>query len=45
MTVQMIQREGRQIAILVLPGVQYYTGQRYDIELLTKVGHDQVSDR
>ncbi|OQR71493.1 kynureninase-like [Tropilaelaps mercedesae] len=38
---EIIRREGQSIAILVLPSIQYYTGQMYDIETLTRAAHDQ----
>ncbi|XP_022687739.1 uncharacterized protein LOC111259783 isoform X1 [Varroa jacobsoni] len=38
---EVIRREGQCIALLVLPVVQYYTGQVYDIGTLTKAAHGQ----
>jgi kynureninase len=32
-----IERDGAQIATVMLPGVQYLTGQRFDVEALTRV--------
>jgi kynureninase len=34
-----IEREGPRIATILLPGVQYLTGQRLDIEAITAAGH------
>ncbi len=35
----LIDREGESIALVMLPGVQYYTGQLFDIEEITRQGH------
>ena len=32
----LIEREGQRIATVMLPGVQYLTGQRFDIEAITR---------
>lgn len=38
---EMIRREGSQIALVHLSGVQYYTGQCFDIPRITAAGHAQ----
>lgn len=37
----MLEKEGDSIAVIVLPGVQYYTGQVLDMKTITKAGHDK----
>ena len=34
-----IDREGDQLALVLLPGVQYYTGQALDLRTLVEAGH------
>ncbi len=34
-----IDREGDQLALVLLPGVQYYTGQALDLKALVEAGH------
>ena len=37
----LIEREGKQIALIMLPGVQYYSGQAFDMAQITELGHAQ----
>lgn len=37
----LIEREGQSIALILLPGVQYYTGQLFDLKAIAKIGHEQ----
>jgi len=34
-----LEREGESIALVLLPGVQYYTGQVFDVEAITRLAH------
>ena len=36
---RVLEREGDSIALVLLPGVQYYTGQAFEIEAITKLAH------
>lgn len=36
---EVIEKEGDTIAVVLLPGVQYYTGQYFEIEKITAAAH------
>jgi len=36
---RVLEREGPSIALVLLPGVQYYSGQAFDIEAITQLAH------
>ena len=36
---EVLERDGESIALVLLPGVQYYTGQAFDIEAITSLAH------
>ncbi|MGE5626116.1 MAG: kynureninase [Bacillota bacterium] len=36
---ELLEAEGREIALLMLPGVQYYSGQVFDMARIVKAGH------
>jgi kynureninase len=36
---EVLEREGKSIALVLLPGVQYYTGQFFEIEEITRLAH------
>lgn len=38
----MIKKEGDEIAVVLFSGVQFYTGQLFEIEKITKAGHEKV---
>ena len=36
---EVLERDGASIALVLLPGVQYYSGQAFDIEAITRLAH------
>ena len=40
--IKTIDEEGDSIAVLMLSGVQYYTGQLFDMEGITAAAHKKV---
>lgn len=38
---ELIEKEGESIALIWFPGVNYYTGQAFDIQRITKAGHEK----
>jgi kynureninase len=36
---EVLERDGDSIALVLLPGVQYYTGQAFEIEAITRLAH------
>ncbi|ODV85170.1 hypothetical protein CANARDRAFT_199271 [[Candida] arabinofermentans NRRL YB-2248] len=38
--IDVLQKNADSIAIVCFPGIQYYSGQLFDIETITKIGHE-----
>ncbi|HEX7251266.1 MAG TPA: kynureninase [Thermoanaerobaculia bacterium] len=38
---KVLESEGESIALVLLPGVQYYTGQAFEIEAITRLAHEK----
>ena len=38
---ELLARDGDSIALVLLPGVQYYTGQAFDLEAITRLAHER----
>ena len=38
---EVLERDGESIALVLLPGVQYYTGQAFEIEAITRLAHEK----
>ena len=36
---ELIRRVGDELALILLPGIQYYSGQRFDLQRLTRAAH------
>lgn len=39
---EVIEKEGDSIAVVMFSGVQYYTGQLFDMAAITQAGHRKV---
>ena len=40
-----LEKQGQSIALVFLSGVQYHTGQLFDMETITRAGQKQVTHR
>ena len=40
--IEILRREGQSIALVMIGGIHYYTGQLFDIETITRVAHEEV---
>ncbi len=38
---EVLERDGESIALVLLPGVQYYTGEAFEIEAITRLAHQK----
>jgi kynureninase len=38
---EVLEREGDSIALVLLPGVQYYSGEAFDMEAITRLAHEK----
>ncbi|XP_064107028.1 kynureninase-like [Macrobrachium nipponense] len=38
---KLLEQEGEKIAVVCMSGVQYYTGQKFDMGLITKAAHEK----
>jgi kynureninase len=36
---EVLERDGESIALVLLPGVQYYSGEAFDVEAITRLAH------
>jgi kynureninase len=43
--VELLKEQGRSIAMVLLGGLQFYTGQLFDIETITRAAQQYVSNR